>query len=196
MTIGTVFASADYVCPNAVGVDIGCGMAAIPMHALVRNDLTNSQKNEIQYQIQQRIPTGFHQHRQPLPRTLQILDEISETCPPTDYLLAQLREPRVTEQLGTLGGGNHFLEVVYDNTEQQQQQVWCLLHSGSRNIGNRTAVHYDHLAKTWLRQHGMDPRPLQGIHYMPIESQQGQDYLQDMEWCQQYAYYNRKAMQE
>ena len=194
MTIGTVFASNDYICPNAVGVDIGCGMAAIPIDNLFRRDLTDAQKNEIQLRIKERIPTGFNRHRAPLKHTLPTLDEITAALNPTEHLRAQLREPRVTEQLGTLGGGNHFLEVVHDDTEHEQ--VWCLLHSGSRNIGNRTAQHYDGLAKDLLRQQNVDVRRLQGIHYMPIDSQPGQDYLRDMVWCQKYAYYNRKAMQE
>ena len=69
-----------------------------------------------------------------------------------------------------------------------------MLHSGSRNIGNRVAQHYDKVAKSMLQQQGIDTKRLNGINYMPIESQEGQDYLRDMEWCQQYAFYNRKAM--
>ena len=74
-------------------------------------------------------------------------------------------------------------------------QVWSLLHSGSRNIGNRVAQHYDGLAKGILEKQGVDTRKLNGIHYMPIESREGQDYLRDMEWCQRYAFQNRRAMQ-
>jgi len=196
VTIGTVFASADYVCPNAVGVDIGCGMAAIPIDNLFRRDLTDAHKNAIQQRLKERIPTGFAQHQAPLKQTIRTLDKISGLVDPTDYIKAQLRAPRVTEQLGTLGGGNHFLEIVHDDTPKEQ--VWCMLHSGSRNIGNRTAQHYDRLARDLLeQQQGVErTRALRGIHYMPIESQEGQDYLRDMDWCQKYAYYNRKAMQE
>lgn len=191
VTIGTVFASEHYVCPNAVGVDIGCGMAAIPIDGLYKEHLTEAQKVAIQQQLKERIPTGFSQHRSKLEDTQEVLDEITAAVEPTDYLKEQLMLPRVTDQLGTLGGGNHFLEVVY---ESKNEQVWVMLHSGSRNIGNRVAQHYDMVAKSMLQQQGVDTKRLNGINYMPIESQEGRDYLRDMEWCQQYAFYNRKAM--
>ena len=80
------------------------------------------------------------------------------------------------------------IEVVHDDKDDQ---VWSLLHhSGSRNIGNRVAQHYDSLAKKILERQGVNTRKLNGIHYMPIQSQEGQNYLRDMEWCQQYAYHN------
>lgn len=192
VTIGTVFASEEYVCPNAVGVDIGCGMAAVPMEGLYSHDLTHSQKVQIQQLLKERIPTGFNQHRRKLPKTARVLEEITETLKPTEFVLGKLLSDKVQNQLGTLGGGNHFLEVVH---EDRHGEVWILLHSGSRNIGNRVAQHYDGLAKQWLQKQGVATKPLQGIHYVPIESQTGQEYLRDMEWCQQYAYHNRQAMQ-
>lgn len=193
VTIGTVFASEDYVCPNAVGVDIGCGMLAVPILDLYKKQLSHSQRVKIQQLLKERIPTGFNQHRQRLQKTATVLEQITETLRPTDFVKEQLNLPRVQNQLGTLGGGNHFLEVVYEDDDQEQ--VWCMLHSGSRNIGNRVAQHYDGLARERLQKQGVNTKALNGIHYMPIESQEGQDYLRDMEWCQQYAFYNRQAMQ-
>jgi tRNA-splicing ligase RtcB (3'-phosphate/5'-hydroxy nucleic acid ligase) len=193
VTIGTVFASEHYVCPNAVGVDIGCGMAAVPLKGLYKQDLTQVHKVDIQRRIKEGIPTGFGQHRQTLPGTQTTLERITEELQPTTFVKSQVRLPRVTDQLGTLGGGNHFIEIVFDD---QDHQVWCILHSGSRNIGNRVAQHYDGLAKTYLQRQGVDTRSLHGIHYMPIDSQEGQDYLRDMQWSQQYAFENRKAMQQ
>ena len=193
VTIGTVFASESYVCPNAVGVDIGCGMAAVPILGLRRRDLTASQKTEIFRKVKERIPTGFAQRRRMLPEVADVIEEITEEIRPTDFVRGQLHAPRVTDQLGTLGGGNHFLEVVYDDANDR---VWSLLHSGSRNIGNRVARHYDDVARRMLHRQGIDVRKLEGIHYMPIESREGQDYLRDMEWCQRYAYHNRRAMQQ
>lgn len=193
VTIGTVFASSDYVCPNAVGVDIGCGMAAIPIEGLYKWQLKPDEMSDIQRMIKERIPTGFDQHRATLAGTKQVIDQITEEVRPTEYLGDQLTLPRVTDQLGTLGGGNHFLEVVF---EEKTGQVWIMLHSGSRNIGNRVALHYDRVAKHLLERKGVDTHALRGLNYMPIESQEGQDYLRDMEWCQRYAFHNRKAMKE
>ena len=192
VTIGTVFASEEFVCPNAVGVDIGCGMAAVPILDLYRHQLTADKKNAIFQRIKESIPTGFAKHNNMLPGAKDVLDEMTEELQPTDYVKDQLLLPRVTNQLGTLGGGNHFLEIVHDDKDNQ---VWSLLHSGSRNIGNRVAQHYDGVAKEMLKKQGVDTRKLNGIHYMPIESQEGRDYLRDMEWCQQYAFRNRQAMQ-
>ncbi|KAL7530093.1 hypothetical protein ACHAWF_003240 [Thalassiosira exigua] len=191
VTIGTVFASEKYVCPNAVGVDIGCGVAAVPIHDLRGRDLSDATKSDIFQRLKERVPTGFSKHRGALPETKGVLEEITEEHRPTDYVKNQLSLPRVTDQLGTLGGGNHFLEIVRDEGDQ----VWTLLHSGSRNIGNRVAQHYDGIAKRMLQKEGVNVRALKGIHYMPIESQEGQDYLRDMEWSQAYAFRNRAAMQ-
>ena len=211
VTIGSVFASRDYICPHAVGVDIGCGMAAVPIEHLYAWDLQRTTPDNgteplpvlkrIQQQIQKRIPTGFEQRQEALPGNQQVLDEISKRITPTEYLQRQLKQSKkAVTQLGTLGGGNHFLELVY---QQDNGQVWVLLHSGSRNIGNRVATHYHNIAKQWMldNNHPQDPTTQQkllrqGIHYMPIESKQGQEYLTDMEWCQQYAFQNRRIMKE
>jgi tRNA-splicing ligase RtcB (3'-phosphate/5'-hydroxy nucleic acid ligase) len=188
-----VFASEHYVCPNAVGVDIGCGMAAIPIHNLYRDDLSAAMKVQIQQRIKERIPCGFNQHQRPLPQTKQVLEQMTDELHPTDYIQHRLGSDKVTQQLGTLGGGNHFLEIVY---AEDTHQVFVMLHSGSRNVGNTTAAHYDALAARMLQQQGVDTRALHGINYMPIESEPGQAYLRDMAWCQRYAYENRAAMKK
>lgn len=193
VTIGTVFASEEYVCPNAVGVDIGCGLAAVPIQGLYQHCLGHTEKLRIQQLLKERIPTGFNQHKTKLPTTNKMLEEITETYRPTDFVKRRLSSEKVQNQLGTLGGGNHFLEVVY---EDQHGEVWILLHSGSRNIGNRVAQYYDGLARKFLEGQGIETKPLNGIHYMPIDSDEGQDYLKDMEWCQHYAFLNRQAMQQ
>ena len=193
VTIGTVFASEKYICPNAVGVDIGCGMAAVPIHELYKSNLTDSQKVQIFRRLKERIPTGFAKHNNMLPETKETIEKITEELKPTQFVKDQLLMSHVTHQLGTLGGGNHFLEIVHCDRDNQ---VWSLLHSGSRNIGNRVAQQYDGIAKRLLQRQGIDTRRLNGIHYMPIDSQEGQDYLRDMEWSQQYAFQNRIAMQQ
>eukprot|EP00977_Amphora_coffeiformis_P005935 scaffold1267_cov171-Amphora_coffeaeformis.AAC.11 len=192
-TIGTVFASERYICPNAVGVDIGCGMAAIPIEGLYKDDLSDGDKVRIQQKIKERIPTGFNQHRKTLERTKDVIDEISADFPPSPYLHSQLTLPRVTDQLGTLGGGNHFLEIVYEEVEKQ---VWVMLHSGSRNIGNRVASYYDQVARDSLERQGVSTKALQGLNYMHIDSEECRDYLRDMNWCQRYAFHNRRVMKE
>ena len=194
VTIGTVFASSEYICPNAVGVDIGCGMAAVPIDNLYHWQLSLDDKIRIQKRLKQRIPTGFKARRKWVTGAVQVLEELTDELEPSEFLRNELvRLPKAQSQLGTLGGGNHFLEVVYEETEGQ---VWVMLHSGSRYMGNRVASHYDQVAKNLLERKGVDTRKLNGLNYMPIDSQEGQDYMTDMLWCQQYAFHNRRVMKE
>ena len=194
VAIGTVFASEKYICPNAVGVDIGCGVAAVPIEGLYLHDLSHANRLEIQRRLKERIPTGFEQRRSMWEGAKNILDDISNELKPSSYLEDQLHLPRVTDQLGTLGGGNHFLEVVHNASDGQ---VWAMLHSGSRNVGNRVARHYDQAAQHYLQtEEGIDIKSLKGLHYMPIDSTQGFDYIQDMVWCQKYAFHNRRIMKQ
>eukprot|EP00884_Botryococcus_braunii_P001854 jgi/Botrbrau1/1166/Bobra.0162s0054.1 len=190
VTIGTVFASDKYVCPNAVGVDIGCGMCAVPFKDLQKEELSLKQLQRLQALIKDHIPTGFKEHSRPLKKARETLDLISSRAGPTPRLQKAAAVDKVAKQLGTLGGGNHFLEVVADETGE----VWIMLHSGSRNIGNTTAQHHDQVAREQMRKRGITATG--GLNYLELESQEGQAYLQDMEWCQQYAAENRRYMRD
>lgn len=191
VAIGAVFASEKYVCPNAVGVDIGCGMCAVPIEGLFKDDLSPQDLRRIQRLLKDRIPTSFDSHDESLSWAQQTLKDISRECPPTRYLQERLaKEPRIAKQLGSLGGGNHFIEVVYSEGDEQ---VWCMLHSGSRHVGNSTAEHYDRIAG----EQGSFLRGVSGsLNYLEIASTAGQDYLKDMSWCQAYARENRRSMLE
>jgi len=181
-TIGSVFASKDYVCPNAVGVDIGCGMCAAPMEGpLLRKDLTEKKLRSIQRALRDAIPTGKNSHNSSSGGMHKKMKELLAEHDPTKWLRNRLDE-RHTRQLGTLGGGNHFVELVYD----EEDRVWMLLHSGSRNIGNVTAVHYDEVA---IKACGS-----KDLAFLPIHSADGQAYLKDMTFCQAYAFENRHFM--
>lgn len=189
VAIGCVFASEKYVCPNAVGVDIGCGMCAVPIEGLFKDDLNPDMLRRMQTLVKERVPTGFNEHRMPLDWTRETIKNISAECPPSNYLEARIsKEQKVTKQLGSLGGGNHFIELVY---AEGDERVWCMLHSGSRNIGNTTAEYYDKLAGTA----GTELRGVSGsLNYLDVNSKEGQGYLQDMTWCQAYARENRRSM--
>ncbi|CAK0865682.1 unnamed protein product, partial [Prorocentrum cordatum] len=185
-TIGSVFASRDYVCPNAVGVDIGCGMCAVPIEGpLLRRDLSEKQLLSIQRGLRATIPTGFESHGRSTREMEDAVRELVSEHRPTSWL-RQTLAAKHTRQLGTLGGGNHFVELVYDEADR----VWMMLHSGSRNIGNVTAQHYDQVA---ARQCGGKP---EALAYLEIKSKEGKDYLTDMTFCQSYARQNRRFMME
>ncbi|KAK9828760.1 hypothetical protein WJX72_001958 [[Myrmecia] bisecta] len=189
-TIGSVWASDKYIAASAVGVDIGCGMCAVPMQGLHKDDLSLDKMKRIQKIIKHLIPTGFNMHEQALPSAGAKLDEISQQHPPSRRLEQAMQQARVKKQLSTLGGGNHFLEVVHDD----EGMVWIMLHSGSRNIGNTTALYYDKIAAEQLAAANI--KPPSGLNYLAIESADGQAYLQDMTWCQGYAAVNRQLMLE
>ena len=186
-TIGSVFASKEYVAPNAVGVDIGCGMGAVLVRGLYK-DVRRAMLEQMQTLIKKRIPTGFNWHRRPLDSAEERLADITARHPPSRWLKEKLRaDGKVATQLGTLGGGNHFLELVHD----EAGRVWIMLHSGSRNIGNITASHYNNAARLQMRQLKELHQSNAELNFLKIESEEGQNYLKDMEWCQRYAFENR-----
>lgn len=185
-TIGSVFASRDYVCPNAVGVDIGCGMCAVPVSGpLLRQDLSEKDLLAIQSGLRSSIPTGFEYHDRSTSAMEATSKKLMSQHSPTRWLRDTFGS-RHTKQLGTLGGGNHFVELVYD----EEDRVWMMLHSGSRNIGNVTAQYYDNLAAKQC-----NGRP-EALAYLRIESPEGRQYLTDMTFCQAYAWENRRFMME
>jgi len=185
-TVGSVFASRDYVCPNAVGVDIGCGMCAVPLEGpLLRRALPERRLLQIQRGLLDAIPTGFESHSRSTREMDAAMERLVSGCRPTRWL-RQTLTPKHTRQLGTLGGGNHFVELVYD----EEDRVWMMLHSGSRNIGNVTAQHYDGVA---AKQCG---EPREALAHLRVESKEGREYLTDMSFCQSYALENRRFMMQ
>lgn len=180
-TVGTVFASSNFVAPNAVGVDIGCGMCAVPVDGLYASSsvkdgkgrskvLTESQKDQLFKLIKEDIPTGFNYYDSPLKATGSTIEKIteSEETRPSKWLVENI-DKKVHCQLGTLGGGNHFLEVVADETDR----VWLMLHSGSRHIGKHTAEYYNEKAMEQMVKSGVakeDSVHKDGLNYLRIDS--------------------------
>ena len=119
------------------------------------------------------------------------LEKITEEQKPTSWLKDNINQ-KTNCQLGTLGGGNHFIEVLADELDN----VWLMLHSGSRHIGKHTAEYYNQRAIEQMKK--IDPfskkNKAEDLNYMKIESDEGQNYLKDMLWCQSYAFNNRMAM--
>ncbi|CAF0847944.1 unnamed protein product [Adineta steineri] len=183
-TIGTVFASTTHVSPYAVGADIGCGMIAAPIHGLTLNKLKESWKKEIQQKIKIAIPTGHDARVKAHRKTENIIRNLG-AC--TNYLKSQISDI-TKKQLGTLGSGNHFLEILYDENEQ----IWIMLHSGSRRIGKETCDYYHSIAGDQMSKHRLPI--INELKYLEIDSSEGQNYLIDMRWCLNYAEQNRRIM--
>ncbi len=185
-TIGTVYVSKDVIIPAAVGVDIGCGMAAVqtPFNlAKIEGKLA-----ELRHSIERSVPVGFHEHKELTAQT-EKWDAWSEFKNLTPYVQDLFRKAQY--QHGTLGGGNHFIEICYDEDEC----VWILLHSGSRHIGKTLAdVHID-IAEELMKLHDIK-LPHRDFSYLRVGSRECTQYFHDVFWAQAYARKNRDIMLE
>ena len=180
MPIGGVAACRDAVIPNAVGVDIGCGMCAVQT-GFPADEITRRQIAECLDRVRQGIPLGEgHGHKQP-----QQWDRFEEL---PAWLDARTRE-RAFRNLGTLGGGNHFIEMQAGD----DGRLWLMLHSGSRNLGYRIAEHHHKTAVNRCSRHGV-ALPSNDLAYLDTESEAGQAYLREMNLALDYALENRTRM--
>lgn len=180
-TVGSVVATEGAIIPAAVGVDIGCGMMAVKL-PFTASDLPDS-LTRLRSDIERVVPVGKAMHDEPLLDALHWgrVDGLHDL--PFDDVSMALR------QLGTLGGGNHFIEVCLDT----EQAVWIVLHSGSRGIGNKIGRYYIDRAKSLMTQWFIrleDP----DLAYLAEGSDDWIDYMRDLEWAQSYAMKNRELM--
>jgi tRNA-splicing ligase RtcB len=187
-TVGSVIAMRDAVSPAAVGVDIGCGMSAVRT-SLTAADLPDDLAG-LRGRIEDAIPVGFRSHNNPVNHAR--VHGIGGWGPfwdgfrALDSSVAQLRE-RAGKQMGTLGGGNHFIEVCLDDAGQ----VWLMLHSGSRNIGKELAER--HMAVARKLPHNAD-LPDRDLAVFLTGTPEMDAYRRDLYWAQEYAGRNRATM--
>jgi tRNA-splicing ligase RtcB len=184
VAIGCVFPTAGSVLPNAVGVDIGCGMCAVSTGT--RYDRERMDKRFWRAwagDVVRGVPTGFSGHKKA--RDLGELDR-----PLKARKIQPLLKDKAAFQLGTLGGGNHFMEAQAD----EDGYLWLMVHSGSRHTGLRIAGYYNDLAMGTTRKRGVGAGD--DLASLPLDHQSGQDYLADMAWATDFALENRKRMVE
>lgn len=192
-TVGSVIAMKGAVSPAAVGVDIGCGMGAIRT-SLTASELPDSLK-EVRDSIESLIPVGFNQHEEKenvfttvaygrqLKQDLAVLfSEFAALDPRVKDL-----EGKAMRQAGTLGGGNHFIELCLDG----EQNVWMMLHSGSRNIGKVLAELHITIARELIHNQKLPDRDLSVFLAGTPEMEA---YRRDLFWAQRYAMMNRRVM--
>ena len=184
MPIGGVIAAKDAIIPAAVGVDIGCGMIAVETDVPAERLAEMSFRRAIQEKLKERIPVGegtSHKEQQEWDGFESYLDHNGQVA---DFANALDRK-----NLGTLGGGNHFLEIQ----KSDSGFVWLMIHSGSRNLGKRIEEHYHRRAATLNeRYHVVLPDP--DLAFLPIKEQEGHDYFRDMLFALRYAFENRQRM--
>jgi len=189
MPIGGVIACINAVIPNGVGVDIGCGMIAIRTNLLV-GCMTMKEIRELLNNVKKLIPMGegkAHKH----PCNWDGFEKYSNFLLMTADL--EWYETKIWElahrNLGTLGGGNHFIELQ----KGDDGYIWLMIHSGSRNLGYQIASYYNKLAQHLCRQY-YSPLPNENVAFLPADSIEGQAYIRDMNFALDYAYKNRQVM--
>lgn len=201
-TIGAVMALDNAVIPNCVGVDIGCGMAAYPLGLKFEGELKEWRFwREWLGHTMRNVPSGLSCQPAQGAR-IEELRQLAGAALGATPVAQQLQcgaavaparkfsslDEMVLRQLGTLGGGNHFLEVQRD----QDGMLWLMVHSGSRNIGLKIANHYAGLARKLNTLQGQQAPA--DLNWLALDTPEGQAYLHDMQWAVDYALLNRKEM--
>jgi tRNA-splicing ligase RtcB (3'-phosphate/5'-hydroxy nucleic acid ligase) len=183
-TVGTVIATRDALIPAAVGVDIGCGMMAVRTRLDARR--VQDDAGKIRSRIEAAVPVGFASNRD----VEKSVSAWSGWKTWDDLALADKDlKLRARLQLGSLGGGNHFIELCVD----QEGSVWIMLHSGSRNVGKTLAERHMHSAKKRLRDANVRLADMD-LAWVEEGSEEFAAYLGDLQWCQAYAFQNRQEM--
>lgn len=185
MPIGGVLACCDAVIPNAVGVDIGCGMCAVKTGWKVEKITADVLRKQIMRGIRKRIPLGMDHHKErqdesymPQGHDIDRLHVVK-----AQYISAQ-------RQVGTLGGGNHFIELQRD----EEGFLWIMIHSGSRNLGKQVGDHYNKLAASLNERWHSVVKPELRLPFLPLKTQEFNDYWVEMQYCVDFALCNRRLM--
>ncbi len=186
MPIGGVMATKNVVVPNAVGVDIGCGMCSVKTSIKVEDFDTDTLKT-IMGEIRKTIPVGFSHRQTPCND-----NEMPLSAKPIYMKIVSQEWASACNQLGTLGGGNHFIEIQ----KGDDGFIWIMIHSGSRNLGHKVASHYNKIAKELNKKWNSSIPPSHDLAFLPLDSQEGKNYLEEMEYCVDFALANRKKMME
>ena len=197
MPIGGVVAAKDAVIPAAVGVDIGCGMIATETDIPAEVFAEMSFRRAFQEKLKERIPVGEGESH----RTTQDWEGFEEYTA-HNGMRSNLWPSRLDRMnLGTLGGGNHFIELqkttALDGAGDPEggSKVWLMIHSGSRNLGKRIEEHYHRIASR-LCERFHSPLPDKDLAFLPIEEETGHNYFTDMLFALRYAKENRRRMMD
>lgn len=196
MPIGGVIATKDVIIPNAVGVDIGCGMnfvsTDIPVSEL--RSVTTGNGTLVQAMISdimRNVPTGYHSHKtRQLSAVLDRAREQDELYRTNEELYPLIEDAYY--QVGTLGGGNHFIELQ----EDQKGFLGIMIHSGSRHFGKRICDEYHQKARALNQMWYSQVKDEYRLAFLPVDSREGQEYITWMKLAMEYAFENRERMME
>lgn len=186
MPIGGVLATKGVIIPNAVGVDIGCGMCAVKTSL---TELDTETLKHIMGEIRKVVPVGFNKHKEKQEESL--MPEIGGTEIDLRNVIGR-EYNNALKSLGTLGGGNHFIEIQ----KGSDGHIWIMIHSGSRNLGKQVADHYNNVAIELNKRWHSLVDVKQELAFLPIDSEEGQAYIREMNYCVEFALANRKLMMD
>ncbi|MGV8083456.1 MAG: RtcB family protein [Coriobacteriia bacterium] len=184
MPIGGVLAARGQILPHAVGLDIGCGVRAWRTNVSAASLMEH--RDRILNDIQRSVPQGFEWHRASQASRTSLFDDV----PRIPALSAEIEKAQ--RQVGSLGGGNHFIELQ----EDPEGIVWAMVHTGSRNIGKQVAQHYNQLAREVNRRSDSLVPPEWGLAHLEFASDAGQEYFSAMGWCLRFAQESRRLIAE
>ena len=188
--VGSCVPTQGAIVPNIVGVDIGCGMIAVETN-LTSTDMEKVDLEELHEAISNEVPLSAGKYNQKLSKgsRQRISNLESEAGNRLKFYNKTDKNWRI--QLGSLGSGNHFIEVVLD----EREIVWLFLHSGSRGIGNRLARHHADIAKSLMQKFHIG-LPDRELAYLPENTPEFDDYIRDLNWAQLFAKLNREEMMD
>lgn len=187
MPIGTVLATKDVVIPNAVGVDIGCGMCAVKTNIKVETIEQEVLRKKIMRGIRKQIPLGMEHHKEAQEEKYMPAnhDVDSMTIVKRQYVSA-------TKQVGTLGGGNHFIELQRDD----EGWLWIMIHSGSRNLGKQVCDYYSRVAMILNERYFSSVKPELNLPFLPLKTKEFNEYWSEMQYCIDFGLCNRKLIMQ
>jgi tRNA-splicing ligase RtcB len=193
-TIGSVVPTLEALMPACVGVDIGCGMRAV-LTQFTREEVEKAAPlRRLHSAIADAIPLGFNYNTK-ITDTASVRVLQLETTPGAEMAerLAPGTSPKNwRKQLGSLGGGNHFIELSAD----QRGRVWAFLHSGSRGVGNKIAQHYIRTAQQLCKRRWICNLPDRDLAYLVEGDREFAEYVRDLRWAQRLAFLNREEMMD
>lgn len=196
MPIGGVLATREVIIPNAVGVDIGCGVVfeqtSVKVEEVLKGTIGKRLLEVMVSEILRAIPTGFEHHK--LKQDCEAAARFEKTLESIElggFEKSLLQETeRACYQVGTLGGGNHFIELQ----EDAEGYLCLMVHSGSRNVGHTLCTHFNKLAKGLSEKHPWRVPAKWDLAYLPVESPEGQAYVRWMGFALDFAHENREVM--
>ncbi|KRF27489.1 RtcB family protein [Phycicoccus sp. Soil802] len=189
-TVGSVIPTERAVMPAAVGVDIGCGMIAV-LTQFIAADLEGRSLTPLRESIERAIPLSAGAANQKVVATAESRVDELEVMATSAQFDPDQRAGRWRLQLGTLGSGNHFVEVSLD----EQDRVWAFLHSGSRGVGNKIAQHHIAIARQLMERYWID-LPDRDLAYLVEGTDEFWAYIRELRWAQHYALLNRDEMMD